>query len=245
LIQIDRPGYGASDALSADESPSVERFADDIAEYLRSINNEASSLSDLNFGPASAIGWSFGGYVAAALAARHPDLVDRLVIVATARPRRLQSGERFSIIAELRKHGVERGFEGLRASLKDDGAPSLLQLGIDDADPALATLGVRGQLDRSLEAGWTQDAAGVAFDRLAVRDHDWLAVADHVDVSTLLVYGAEDVLAEEKDARWFEHHIRDSALVTAPDAGHLVLLPEWARILDFVSERAEPTSDEA
>jgi pimeloyl-ACP methyl ester carboxylesterase len=221
--------------------PTVELFADDIAEYLRSIERVAMEISGLEFGPAAVIGWSFGGAVATMLAGRHPDLIGRLVIVGAPRPQKIRTGERYSVIGELRKHGIERSFASLRATLDDDGQPTLIHLGIDDADPDLQPLGVRGRLERMLDAGWAQGSAGMATDRLAVRESGWLDAAGSVQQETLLVYGANDQIATSRDADWFEHHLRRSSRVTVPDAGRLVLLRAWPNILSFIGSE-EPRS---
>jgi pimeloyl-ACP methyl ester carboxylesterase len=234
LIQIDRPGYGGSDVLPDGVRPTVELFSDDIAEYLRNVKSIARELSGLEFGPAAVVGWSFGGAVATMLAARHPDLIDRLVIVGAPRPQKIRAGERYSVIGELRKHGIERTFASLRATLDDDGHPALIHLGVDDGDPDLEPLGVRGRLDRMLDAGWAQGSAGMATDRIAVRERGWLDAVGSVQQETLLVYGAEDQVATTRDAVWFERHIRRPSRVTVPDAGRLVLFRAWSDILAFV-----------
>ena len=240
LIVIDRPGYGASDPLPDPEIPTVERFADDVAEYLHAIRREASELSGLELGPAAAIGWSFGATVTTALAARHPDLVDQIVLVAAPRPKRLHSGERFSVIAELRKHGVERSFASLKDSLDEGGRPTLLALGVDDGDPALAPLGVRGRLDRMLESAWSRESAGMATDRLAVRSQTWVELVGKLAPETLLVYGDRDGVASARDAIWFERHISDARRITVPGAGHLVVIDAWADILQWVDSKERP-----
>ena len=68
LLATDRPGYGQSDPLPAGKWPTVAAAADALA----------AVLDRLARGPASVAGWSAGGRVALALAARRPDLVDRL-----------------------------------------------------------------------------------------------------------------------------------------------------------------------
>lgn len=242
VIEIDRPGYGASDPLPDDIAPTVEQFADDMAEYLQRVEIVASDTSGERFGTVAIIGWSFGGIVAAAFAARHPDLVDRLVLVATPRPEQLQHGERYSAIAELRKHGVERTRASLKASLDDDGHPSLLTIGIDGDDPDLAPLGMRGRVERMIDAGWMQQSSGIASDRLAVRANDWVDAVSAASGETLLVYGARDDLATSKDADWFEHRLGHSTRVEAVGSGHLVIATEWPRITSFVAadEKAIP-----
>jgi pimeloyl-ACP methyl ester carboxylesterase len=46
----------------------------------------AEALDRRGAGPVGAVGWSDGGLVALALAARHPELVDRLVVIGTPSP---------------------------------------------------------------------------------------------------------------------------------------------------------------
>jgi pimeloyl-ACP methyl ester carboxylesterase len=129
----------------------------------------------------------------------------------------------------------------MKTSLDDDGPPSLISLGVDDSDSALEPLGVRGRLERMLDAAWVQDSAGMATDRLAVRSRDWLDLADEVTQDTLLVYGSRDVLASAKDAAWFARHVARARLMTVPDAGHLVVIDAWADIVDWACRGDEAT----
>jgi pimeloyl-ACP methyl ester carboxylesterase len=66
LLSVDRPGYGRSDPVPAGRWATVGSAADDIAAVLDSLHR----------GPVGVVGWSAGGRVALALAARRPDLVD-------------------------------------------------------------------------------------------------------------------------------------------------------------------------
>jgi pimeloyl-ACP methyl ester carboxylesterase len=76
LIGVDRPGYGGSDPYRSGESPTIAAAADDIA----------TVLGHLGIATAGVAGWSTGGWIALALAARRPDLVDRLVLLGTPAP---------------------------------------------------------------------------------------------------------------------------------------------------------------
>src|SRR5690242_17766364 len=64
LIGIDRPGYGRSTPVAPGTFATVASAADDIAAVVR----------HLDVGPVGVAGWSAGGRVALAFAARHPDL---------------------------------------------------------------------------------------------------------------------------------------------------------------------------
>ena len=75
LLSVDRPGT-AGRRRPARLWATVASAADDIA----------TVLEGLHVGPRRGRRWSAGGRVALALAARHPDLVDRVVVLATPAP---------------------------------------------------------------------------------------------------------------------------------------------------------------
>jgi pimeloyl-ACP methyl ester carboxylesterase len=68
VYDLDLPGYGDSD--TPDRPRSTAEFADDVAGFIEA----------LELGPAHVHGGSMGGQIALVLAARRPELVDRLVI---------------------------------------------------------------------------------------------------------------------------------------------------------------------
>ncbi len=76
LLAVDRPGYGDSEPLDGDQLSTVDRAADELADVLDRLGIRAAGLC----------GWSAGGRVALALAARRPELVHRVCVVATPAP---------------------------------------------------------------------------------------------------------------------------------------------------------------
>src|SRR5256885_10278846 len=70
MVALDLPGHGESDPAPA---ASVEAHAAAVADF----------LSALERGPSVVIGHSLGGSIAIALAARRPDLVRGLVLIAS------------------------------------------------------------------------------------------------------------------------------------------------------------------
>lgn len=76
VVGVDRPGYGWSDPMPAGRWATVASAADDAN----------ALLGALGATRATAIGWSAGGRVALALAARHPEAVEAVVVVATPAP---------------------------------------------------------------------------------------------------------------------------------------------------------------
>lgn len=76
LLTIDRPGYGGSTPLPDGAVPTVAAYADDAA----------VALDELGVTQAGVVGWSAGGRVALALAARRPDLARAVAVVGTPAP---------------------------------------------------------------------------------------------------------------------------------------------------------------
>ncbi|AUG28637.1 MULTISPECIES: alpha/beta fold hydrolase [Microbacterium] len=70
VVAVDLPGYG--DAPEPPRTPTMERMADLVAAYLRHLDR----------GPVVLLGHSMGTQVATEVAARHPETVGRLVLVA-------------------------------------------------------------------------------------------------------------------------------------------------------------------
>jgi pimeloyl-ACP methyl ester carboxylesterase len=72
VITPDLPGYGES------EKPAPGRFAYDIGAFTSAV---ADLYAALSLGRASVVGHGLGGSIALTLAARHPELVSKLVVV--------------------------------------------------------------------------------------------------------------------------------------------------------------------
>jgi pimeloyl-ACP methyl ester carboxylesterase len=72
VIAPDLPGFGES------EKPGTARFAYTLSAFSHAL---ADLYAGLRFGPAAVVGHGLGGAIAIALAARHPELVSRLVLV--------------------------------------------------------------------------------------------------------------------------------------------------------------------
>ncbi|MCX7523085.1 alpha/beta hydrolase [Microbacterium sp. STN6] len=254
VIGIDRPGYGSSDPLPEGEWPSVAQAADDIADYLRSSEHTATSLGAHEFDSVAAVGWSAGGRVALALAARHPDLVDKVAVVATPAPNEevewippefVAMSEKLAAMPAgqaLSKLGADITHQmGDQLPGEDPEQPVPLgQLGVTDADAAaLARPGVEQRLDGMLRDAFRQGAVGLATDILSYTARPWGFDLSDVQAETLLVYGEADAVAPPEHGGWYRDHLASAHMETVPEVGHLVIIPAWKRILDFLAEPAQ------
>ncbi|QHC67774.1 alpha/beta fold hydrolase [Rathayibacter sp. VKM Ac-2759] len=234
LLILDRPGYGASDPVDAAHS-SVQDRADDLAEYLRRSERTARMVEGARFGSVGVVGWGSGGVFALSLAARHPDLVDRLAIVGTPAPP--QAGVLVRPTGAWERREILEGEDAsaIAAALPAD-VPGLASLGVDSDDPVLTSHGgLRNRLQRMLGEGWRQGPGGAATDLVALRDGSWADELDRVTASSLIVHGDADPVASAEDGRWYRSRLADARTATVDGTGRLALVREWRRILDHVA----------
>ena len=246
LLSVDRPGYGGSSAV-AGEWATVASAADDIAAVLDSLGVERVGVA----------GWSAGGRVALALAARRPDLVDRLAVLATPAP-----DEEIPWIAREQRQQLEllRGSapdevhatlgELLGSLVPDDPhAPEALRLfGAGSADEqALRTDGIAARLGEMLRAAFVQGSRGLAADIAGYCLQPWGFEPEDVQAETLLLYGSHDALADPRHGRWWQSRLPNAHLHMASGAGHLLVVPMWARVLSYLAPgpRLQPLAAQA
>lgn len=235
LLAVDRPGYGQSEPLPATHWPSVSSAADDLA----------TALDRAGSGPVGVAGWSAGGRVALALAARRPDLIDRVAIIGTPAPHEQVPWippEQQAMLDQLRGLPAETVRAALLQQLaalipRDPGDSSALSLlaASDADDAALARPGARPRLARMLEAAFAQGATGLASDIAGYSLHPWGFALHEVQAKTLLLYGAKDPVAGTRHGTWWQKHLPNARLEVVPGAGHLLILTMWQRILSHLA----------
>lgn len=240
LLSFDRPGYGSSalltdlDPAGAGAGASPEQAAADIAEYLATVG----------IASVAAAGWSAGGRVALALAANYPGLVERVAVVATPAPDDAVPwvGEQNRAeLARLAALPLDEAVRSLARTLEAafgtvPGVDALLgMLGLGDADAAvLEAAGVRERLSRMLERAVAQGTVGLAADLVGYGVQDWGFAVESAASPALLLYGAEDAVAGRLHAEWYAARLPDSRLDVIVGRGHLLAIPEWNRVLDFL-----------
>ena len=235
LLAVDRPGYGGSDPMPEDEWASVGSAADDIG----------SVLDGLRVRRAGVVGWSAGGRVALALAARRPELVDRVVVAATPAPqeavpwispdyeRELQSlrGLPPSAVHAALAHRLSALVPGDPLS---DAALELVATGAVDAEAANLP-GTRARLGEMLRIAFMQGPDGLAADLAGYCLQPWGFEPGEVEAKVLLLYGSRDTVAGPKHGRWWKEQLPDSRLEVVPGAGHLLIVPMWHRVLSHLA----------
>ena len=193
VLKPDLPGRGETAAPSAG---TIEDSADFVAAILAELP-----------GPAGVAGFSMGGYVALALARRHPETLAALALVDTRAAADDESGKakRDEAIATLRTGGVGAIAEGL--------LPKLL---------SPLSLSNRDLLERARRIMLRQKPETVEADLTAMRDRsDALGSLSEIAVPTLVVVGEQDALTPPADSQAMAEAIPGARLVTVAGAGHL------------------------
>jgi pimeloyl-ACP methyl ester carboxylesterase len=249
VVSVDRPGYGSSTALSDFQRPAVGLWAEDLAEYLELVIEQARETGRTPLHKLGLVGWGVGGRTALALAAKHPGLIDRVALVAVPAPH----GEVpwvpqpfAELTAELATVPVPEAKRRVQEWLRTHGGGGVERLARGASDLALLDRpGLRDRLERMLQHAAEQGTVGLADDLLSVAEDDWGFELDAVKAPTLLVYGARDHIVPSAHGRWYRKHLRNASprLSVQPRAGHLVIASAWERILQHVDPQHGARSD--
>jgi pimeloyl-ACP methyl ester carboxylesterase len=248
LIAVDRPGYGSTPPLAPGVWPSLDGAADELAEFLRDEEVTAQGLGLPDFRSVALVGWSGGGRVALALAARLPDLVSKVALVGTAAPHDevpWLTQERADTLAHLPQDpaaamaSLTGTLEGAGVGVVPDDEEEpvpLSHLGITRIDVrALTAPGLEDRLQGMLRAAYEQGATGLAGDLIAAAVRPWGFDLSDVAAPVLLVYGEGDPVIDARHGTWYRDHLSRATLETMPGVGRLAIAPAWKRILDFLA----------
>jgi pimeloyl-ACP methyl ester carboxylesterase len=231
LLTYDRPGYGASSPMPEGAVPTIAGFADDAA----------AALDKLRTGPVGVVGWSAGGLVALALAARRPDLVRAVAMVGTPAPEEevasMDDDHREMVEALRLDVAAAAGRVAQALAPMATSAKSVLDMvGAGDADDALRNDPVHGPALRNMaNEAIRQGVAGIAYDIVATTVAPWGFEPRDVNAPVALWYGEDDELVSPVHGAWWAEVLAAADLRVVPGAGHFLPLVAWKQILASVT----------
>jgi len=192
ITAFDFPGHGGS------EMPPATWAVDDFVELTLGV------MAQLGIERASILGHSFGGRVATKLAAAHPEMVDRLLLVDSAGvPPPQTLGRRLKRLASRFANTVGRlGQPGQAVRRK-------IVAGIASTD--------------YLNAGPLRDTF------LAIVKEDLRPILPRIKAPTLLIWGESDTDTTLADAHTMEKLIPGARLLVLKNAGHFSYLDQYGR----------------
>ena len=216
LVCVNRPGYGTSTPTDS----TMSSAADDAV----------AVLDRLDVDRVGVLGMSVGGAYAAAVAARHPDRVAALAVVAAPRETRTAMG---TVDAEIERARPEfaQWAAGVNAADPDDAALAARWLGSQPPDDAallgaeLSAADIAASVREALAChdGYLRDAA-LLFS-------DWGFAVSDVRCPTQLWYGAHDERNPPSTGQWWADQITGAELTVTPTTHLATLLANWRTIL--------------
>ena len=212
IITFDVPGIG--DMPIPDEDPSLEIIADAATLAMREVTGEDAALW---------VGSSMGGYIAMAVAERHPDAVAGLVLIGTKASADTTEGreKRLKLAEDLQ------------------GAPHAP----DPVAMAEPLIGMQGAGREGLVAWVAENIArhsgkGIAWGQRAMADRpDRLQVLAQLEVPAAVVRGEHDSIASHEDALSMANAL-GVEVNTVPGVGHLTALEASRAVAAVVAEVA-------
>mgnify|MGYP000380229485 CR=1 FL=1 len=209
-VAIDNRGAGRSPKPPGPYS--IEQMADDAAETLEGRR-------------AHVAGYSMGGYIAQSLALRHPDLVDRLVLVCTGTggPGYVPFPEETAAVWAANAHKPPAEFA--RSSMPLSFAPGWTDAHPDEFEQLLH--------DR-LEHPTPPECWRAQFDACNAFVKQRTPV-EEIAAPTLVVHGDADRIVPYENGVELARRIPDSRFETFSGAGHLLFLEEAPRFNAMVA----------
>jgi pimeloyl-ACP methyl ester carboxylesterase/predicted amidohydrolase len=208
FVTLDRPGTGLSDRRRTDFSMEAD------LEALEAVI-AAQGASRM-----SVFGISQGGALACVLAARRPELVDKLVLYgAFARGRLVGSPQvRGAIVALVRRHW------GL-------GSRTLAQLFVGEGADDLAVADSFARFQRESASGEMAASLLEELYRMDVRDE-----LSRIRAPTLVIHRERDLAISARCGRELAASIPGARFVSLPGAAHLAWVGDWGALVDAVRE---------
>ena len=206
-LTVDLRGSGRTEG--ADTEFSVADLAADVAAW----------LDALGVGSAVVAGVSLGSAVAQELALRRPDLVERLVLLATWS-------------SSSAEHHIRRHFESRLYALEHGPLDVYGQFAFWMSSPTLYDLEPERQseVERLLAAHMSTNVQGTAGHFRADLTHETRDRLGELGCPCLVVHGDEDLITLPRYNRTVAQLVPGAQLVTLPGAGHLSWLERPAEL---------------
>ena len=200
-VAPDLPGFGRSTVPRDRSAYSIGGYADLVA----------ALVADLGLGPVVLVGLSMGGYIALAVARRHPTVLAGLVLADT-RPD--------PDTAEGRQNRTDQQAKVEAAGDVAELVDPLLTRILSESSPRHTE--VRAFLSEMMRA--TSPAGWIgALEAMKAR-RDQTDLLPSIAVPTLVIVGEADALVPLEVAEGFAKSIPDADLVVIPEAGHVANL---------------------
>lgn len=181
--------------------------------WLEAITSQLPPKCDL-------LGWSLGGQIAIAIAAKFPERVRRLVLVATTPCFVRRRGWNAGMPSATFEDFVWRSAQDTKAALQ-------FFAGLTARGDRNERVVLR-KLRKALSEGGQPDALSLRAGLYSLRDTDSRKSAAAIRAPTLIIHGTRDRLVPVAAGRWLAAQIPGARFVTLPGAAHAPFLSDRA-----------------
>lgn len=207
VIAIDNRGFGMSKKTCVGLDLSIDQLADDVANVLKELSLSAVTV----------VGVSLGGMLAISLAARYPELVQKLVLVNSS-----VGGSPYRRITNKALKALGHAFVA-----KDRLYDALARVLLSATSPQSTVDALRTKWsDIDTRHGLMPKRVLIQL-VAAAKFHPGIRMAS-VKAKTLIIKGVGDQFIDPRNSDWISQHIHGSKVVEC-DGGHELGLdkPEW------------------
>ncbi len=225
VVAVDLSGFGLSEMPR--EEISITLFANTVEQLCR----------HLDLGHVAVVGNSMGGFTAAELAIRHPDRVERLVLVDAAGISLAEAKRAGVLLGNLIAKGGGGTPEQVRRALRRPGYTQAA-FGTVMRHPT--------RLERDLLAEQISGIGkpGFAPSMRALMSYDFRDRLSEISCPTLVVQGDQDILVPLGDAREYERRIPRATSLILADTGHVPMIERPRTfnraLLEFLEQEVAP-----
>ncbi len=191
----------------------------------------AGVIKNLSLGRTHVVGISMGGMIAQELAIRHPELVDKLVLVATTAGGPTGVNAKPEIAALLMRTGEEDLETRVRRTFTAIAGEGHMAAHPEDLEQI-----VNNSLAKPMSLESYQRQLGACIGHFGKGTADRLA---QITAPTLVVHGDCDPLIPYPNGQYLAAHIQGARLITFPGVGHISMIESPARFNREVIEFLE------
>jgi pimeloyl-ACP methyl ester carboxylesterase len=219
VVALDLPGFGCSP---------MPRERISISAYAAHVERLCERLA---LGPIDLVGNSMGGFISAELSIRHPERVERLVLVSAAGISNVSAARaptmtlgRVATALTVNSIPVQR-----RTASRPGARAAALALVVRYPGRLAADLAYEGLISGTGKPGFL-DALGASL------EYDFRDRLPGIGAPTLIVWGEDDMILPAKDAAEYERLIPDSRRVMMADTGHVPMVERPETFNDLMME---------
>ena len=200
---INMDNRDAGDSVPDTGPYSIADMAEDVVGVIRNLKLERIYLA----------GISMGGFISMELAIRHPELVEKLVLVSTSAGGATNVQAKPEILALLVRDEAEDIELAARRTFTAIAGKGYMAAHPEDLDEI-----VKSMKDKPMPLESFQRQLG------AVMVHDASGRLDQISAPTLVIHGDYDPLVPYENGKYLAAHIKGARLSTYPGVGHLPII---------------------